>query len=197
METQNRSSLTFEQGAGDEQIDPQHHTLLQHPRVLVVVSGGVAEYVSTGDVQVHVFDWDNYKIESEKDGNVPEYFADLAKPLGIPVQFNSGPQAVAALSDSKVPAKKANPYAAGVVKDLASSAQGVETSTPDTPSILDVARFTAYKVFVQDQSRSDHVRGLTLEQVRDETRYPLGPQKDDAERLFVWAYGLNEGEKIV
>ncbi len=189
METQNRSSLTFKQGAADEQIDPQHHTLLQHPRVLVVVSGGVAEYVSTGDVQVHVFDWDTYKIESEKDGSVPEYFADL--------QFNSGPQAVAALSDSKVPAKKANPYAAGVVKDLASSAQGVETSTPDTPSILDVARFTAYKVFVQDQSRSDHVRGLTLEQVRDETRYPLGPQKDDAERLFVWAYGLNEGEKIV
>ena len=61
----------------------------------------------------------------------------------------------------------------------------------------DDARFTAYKVYVQDQSHSGHVRNLTLAQARDDSRFPVGPQTDDSGRTFIWAYGLNDGEKIV
>lgn len=57
----------------------------QTPRVLVVVSGGVAEPTSDPGVDVEVFDWDNYKDDPEGTGGVSAEFADLAEPLGIPV----------------------------------------------------------------------------------------------------------------
>lgn len=60
----------------------------------------------------------------------------------------------------------------------------------------DPARFTAYKIHPDDQSRSGHVRGLTLAQARDENSFPIGPQKDPSGRLFAWSYGINNGEKV-
>lgn len=54
------------------------------PRVLVVVSGGVADVVSDGDVAVEIFDWDNYNDDPEWVEGVPAEFLDLAEPLGIP-----------------------------------------------------------------------------------------------------------------
>lgn len=57
-------------------------------------------------------------------------------------------------------------------------------------------RFTAYRVSTSNQNRSGHVKNLTLAQVRDETRFPLGLQKDSRGENFIWAYGLNDGELI-
>lgn len=45
-------------------------------RVLIVVNGGVAEYVFDGDVDVEIFDVDNY--EAGDDITIPASFADLA-----------------------------------------------------------------------------------------------------------------------
>jgi len=61
---------------------------------------------------------------------------------------------------------------------------------------LEPRRFTAYKVYTATQDRSGFVEKLTLDEARDETRFPLGPQRD-ASGQFVWAYGLNGGQKIV
>jgi hypothetical protein len=57
-------------------------------------------------------------------------------------------------------------------------------------------RFTAYKVYTATQERAGFVPNLTLEEARDERRFPLGPQTD-ASGQFIWSYGLNEGRKIV
>lgn len=57
----------------------------QTPRVLVVVSGGIADPISDDSVDVEVFDWDNYKDDPEGTGGVPSHFADLATSCGIPV----------------------------------------------------------------------------------------------------------------
>lgn len=55
------------------------------PRVLVVVSGGIADPVYDSGVDVEVFDWDNYKDDPEGTGGVPRHFADLAEPIDVPV----------------------------------------------------------------------------------------------------------------
>ena len=55
------------------------------PRVLVVVSGGIADPVWEGDVEVEVFDHDNYK-DDPSIGGVSAAFACLATQNGIPVQ---------------------------------------------------------------------------------------------------------------
>lgn len=60
-------------------------------RVLVVVSGGVADPVCDAGVDVEVFDWDNYNADPEGTGGVPSHFADLAEGLGIPVSEVSKP----------------------------------------------------------------------------------------------------------
>jgi hypothetical protein len=57
-----------------------------HPRCLIIVSGGIADYVCDDGVEVTVFDWDNYKDDPEGTGPVPAEFRDLAEPLGIPVK---------------------------------------------------------------------------------------------------------------
>jgi hypothetical protein len=56
------------------------------PRVLITVSGGVAEYVCDDGVDVEVFDWDNYKVDPVETGPVQAHFEDLATPQGIPVE---------------------------------------------------------------------------------------------------------------
>lgn len=56
------------------------------PRVLITVSGGIAEYVCDEGVSVETFDWDNYKEDPEETGPVPAHFKDLAEPLGVPVE---------------------------------------------------------------------------------------------------------------
>lgn len=55
-------------------------------KVLIIVSGGVADYVVDGDVSVEVFDWDNYKSDPEATGRVSEEFADLARGAGLPCE---------------------------------------------------------------------------------------------------------------
>lgn len=52
-------------------------------RVLVTVSGGVASCISSGDVEVHVFDCDNFNAGDEDDYDVPESFSELAAEAGI------------------------------------------------------------------------------------------------------------------
>lgn len=60
-----------------------------HPRVLVVVSGGIADPIYDKGVDVEVFDWDNYKDAPEETGGVSAHFHDLAEPCGIPVECPS------------------------------------------------------------------------------------------------------------
>lgn len=55
------------------------------PRVLVIVSGGVADTVADSGVNVEVFDWDNYNDDPAGYGGVSADFSDLAIPSGIPV----------------------------------------------------------------------------------------------------------------
>ncbi|WP_157497418.1 hypothetical protein [Diaphorobacter sp. J5-51] len=54
-------------------------------RCLVVVSGGVADYICDGDVDVEVFDWDNYKDDPENTPLPPSHFADLSVAVDVPV----------------------------------------------------------------------------------------------------------------
>jgi hypothetical protein len=55
-------------------------------RVLVTVSGGIADYVADAGVDVEVFDHDNYKDDPEGTGGVPAHFADLAEPIDVAVE---------------------------------------------------------------------------------------------------------------
>lgn len=58
-------------------------------RCLVIVSGGVADYVYDDGVEVELFDWDNYRdetVEGRADMRVPAHFKDLAESAGVPVQ---------------------------------------------------------------------------------------------------------------
>lgn len=57
----------------------------EKPRVLVVVSGGVADYVADEGVDVEMFDHDNFKADPVGTAAVPVNFRDLAEPLGVPV----------------------------------------------------------------------------------------------------------------
>lgn len=58
-------------------------------RCLVIVSGGVADYVYDDGVEVELFDWDNYRDETAEgraDMRVSAHFKDLAEAAGVPVQ---------------------------------------------------------------------------------------------------------------
>ena len=50
-----------------------------YPRVLITVSGGVADYVADNGIDIEIFDHDNYKVDPEPwpTGGVPPHFADL------------------------------------------------------------------------------------------------------------------------
>jgi hypothetical protein len=77
----------------------QRLLIVDEPKVLVVVNGGVADPVYDDGLDVVVFDRDNYNADPEATGPVPARFADLAKGLDIPVEgdepsvnsFESGP----------------------------------------------------------------------------------------------------------
>ena len=61
------------------------------PRVLITVSGGVADHVCDDGVDVETFDWDNFNYDPEVTDRAPAHFRDLAEPLGIPVD---GPEEI-------------------------------------------------------------------------------------------------------
>lgn len=56
------------------------------PKVLIIVSGGVAGYVLDDAVEVEIFDWDNYKADPEGTGRVSAEFAELARAAQVPYE---------------------------------------------------------------------------------------------------------------
>lgn len=58
------------------------------PRVLIVVSGGVATYVADDGVDVDIFDFDDYESDRTVTHRPAKNFASLAEPLGIPTAEN-------------------------------------------------------------------------------------------------------------
>lgn len=65
----------------------------QRPRVLVTVSGGVANYVHDDGVDIELFDFDNYRADPANTEKVPARFADLGKIMDAPVE-SGGPEVV-------------------------------------------------------------------------------------------------------
>ena len=55
------------------------------PKVLIVVNGGVADYVFDGAVEVEIFDWDDYK-ENHESSRVSAEFAALARLAQVPYE---------------------------------------------------------------------------------------------------------------
>jgi len=81
-------------------IDTEACSVAETPRVIVTVNGGLADWISSGGVDIVLFDWDNYESLPEKGADediknsyaetresckVPSRFADLAVPNNIPV----------------------------------------------------------------------------------------------------------------
>lgn len=56
-------------------------------RCLVTVSDGVSDYVCDDDVEVQVFDFDDYKIDPAHKPRLPAHFADLARSAGCTVEL--------------------------------------------------------------------------------------------------------------
>lgn len=50
----------------------------QRPRVLIYVSGGIADYAADDGIEVVLFDMDNYRDDPKNTDKVPASFADLA-----------------------------------------------------------------------------------------------------------------------
>lgn len=87
LEDQNGAKAYFELGeAGDIWPELAKSAPAQAPRVLITVKDGVADYVADQGMDVVVFDWDNYNADPVQTGRAPAHFADLAEPLGIPVE---------------------------------------------------------------------------------------------------------------
>lgn len=61
---------------------------ISRPRVLIVVAGGVADFVADDGVDVVIFDWDDYKSAPDLTSKPPKYFEDLAIQCDIPVAAN-------------------------------------------------------------------------------------------------------------
>ncbi len=55
------------------------------PRVLIVVTDGVADYLCDEGIEVVVFDWDNFKDDPIGTEGVPEHFRNLAEGSDIPI----------------------------------------------------------------------------------------------------------------
>lgn len=62
------------------------HLVAARRRCLIIVSGGVADYVCDDGVDVEIFDWDNYKSDPIGTALPPEHYRDLAKVAEIPVK---------------------------------------------------------------------------------------------------------------
>jgi hypothetical protein len=58
---------------------------MAEPRVLIVVTEGVADYYCDDGVEVCIFDWDNYKADPVGTEGVPEHFRDLVENTEVPV----------------------------------------------------------------------------------------------------------------
>ncbi|HWS28313.1 MAG TPA: hypothetical protein VN259_17260 [Xanthomonadales bacterium] len=56
------------------------------PRVLVVITGNLVDVVSDPVVDVKKFDWYDWAEGPTPDKRLPDRFADLAQPLGVPLQ---------------------------------------------------------------------------------------------------------------
>lgn len=97
------------------------------PRVLVVVSGGVADPVFDAGVDVEVFDWDNYKADPEGTGPAPAHFKDLADPLDVPVALA---QAALPKTITMVNPQRMQPQV------LTGTTEGI---SPDLPGFLNVS----------------------------------------------------------
>lgn len=69
--------------ADDGEVTVVPHT---PARVLIVVRGGVSDYVKDGVVEVETFDFDNYHDDPEDTLKVRKDFADLALPIDVPVE---------------------------------------------------------------------------------------------------------------
>ena len=57
---------------------------MKKPRVLVIVNGGVAEFVADEGVDVEVFDWDDYEVDPYNTPIPPPHFKDICEEYGIP-----------------------------------------------------------------------------------------------------------------
>lgn len=50
------------------------------------MSHGIADYLADSGIDVEIYDFDNYKADPVGTEPVPAHFADLAEPVGVPVQ---------------------------------------------------------------------------------------------------------------
>jgi len=66
---------------GELTVEPQ-----KPARVLITVRGGVADWVKDGGVDVELFDHDNFNDDPDETPKVRKAFADLARPIDIPVE---------------------------------------------------------------------------------------------------------------
>ena len=55
------------------------------PRVLIVVAGGVADFIADDGVDVAIFDWDDYKSAPDITSKPSKHFENLAIQCDIPV----------------------------------------------------------------------------------------------------------------
>lgn len=65
------------------------HAMSAKPRVLIVVKGGVADFVADEGIDVVIFDWDDYKDAPELTAMPPSEFVDLAAQFSIPLAVDS------------------------------------------------------------------------------------------------------------
>lgn len=86
-----RRFLTPRLVVSDDQVGGEH-LLPQSPnqRVLVIVSGGVADYAHDNGVTCELFDFDNYRDDPVGTGKVSQQFADLAAAFDAPVEDIAG-----------------------------------------------------------------------------------------------------------
>ena len=63
------------------------------PRVLVSVSGGIAEVLPDPGVEIMVFDHDDYRDDPKNTAKAPADFADLAERMQIPCEKTAAPEA--------------------------------------------------------------------------------------------------------
>lgn len=70
-----------------------------------------------------------------------------------------------------------------------------EKTSIDTPR--DKGAFSAYRSSLDGHQRRSHfVHGLSLFDVQDTERFPLGKQFDEKGEQYVWQYGVNGGQIV-
>ena len=90
--TERQSISELKEWLGIQDVVKKTEAITPHTttnRVLVVVRSGGGVAISDDGVDVHVFDWDNYKDDPLALG-VPPHFADLAQRAGVPVDAEPG-----------------------------------------------------------------------------------------------------------